>query len=82
MPPWRASAIAIRASVTVSIALETIGILRRDVAGQTGGSGYLAGDQIRLSRNQENVIEGQAKWNAVHLPNPTQVTEPTDSIGY
>ena len=34
MPPWRAMAIAIRDSVTVSMALETSGMRHRDLAGQ------------------------------------------------
>ena len=43
MPPWRAIAIAIRASVTVSIALETSGIGSVIVAGQPGRGVDLAG---------------------------------------
>ena len=59
MPPWRAIAMAIRASVTVSIALETSGILSRDVAGQLGGGVGLARDQVRGVGQQQHVVVGQ-----------------------
>ena len=61
MPPWRAIAIAIRASVTVSIALETSGIAQRDVAGQPGGGVDLARHDVGLARQQQHVVEGQAE---------------------
>ena len=50
MPPWRAIAIAIRDSVTVSIALEISGVRRLMLAGQAGAGVDLAGDDVGLAR--------------------------------
>ena len=61
MPPWRAMAIAIRASVTVSIALDTSGIGRLDVAGQPARGVDAAGHDVGLGRQQQHVVEGQAR---------------------
>ena len=64
MPPWRAIAIAIRASVTVSIALDTSGTASVDVAGQPGGGVDLARHDVGLGRQQQHVVEGQAERHA------------------
>ena len=77
MPPSRASAIARRASVTVSIAAETIGIAssiervrraaRRDVVRQ----------DVRLGRDEEHVVEGEPL--ATELP--VELQQPLDVVG-
>ena len=61
MPPWRAIAMAIRDSVTVSIALEISGVRRRDPAGQPGAGVDLAGDDVGLAGQQQDVVVGQAE---------------------
>ena len=61
MPPWRAIAIAIRASVTVSIAAESSGTATRDLAGQPRGGVDLGRDDVGLARQQQHVVEGQAE---------------------
>ena len=61
MPPRRAMAIAIRDSVTVSMALDTSGIATHDLAGQARGGVHLAGDDVGLARQQQHVVEGQAE---------------------
>ena len=58
-PPSRASAIARRASVTVSIAAETTGTSKDDRPGQPGCGGDIVRENTRLGRHEENVIERQ-----------------------
>ena len=59
MPPACAMAMASRASVTVSIAEETIGRLRRDRAGETGRDADGARHDRRVAGPQEDVVERQ-----------------------
>ena len=61
MPPWRAIAIAIRDSVTVSIAAEISGTRERDLAGQPRGGVDLARDDVGLAGQQQHVVVGQAQ---------------------
>ena len=58
-PPCRAIAIAIRASVTVSIAADTSGIAHRDVARQARGGVGLAGIDVGLAGQQQDVVIGE-----------------------
>ena len=72
MPPWRAIAIAIRASVTVSIALDTSGMAQRDplrvsrvaVSTSLGTTSDSAGQQ-------QHVVEGQAERQTVGRAGPS-----------
>ena len=60
-PPWRAIAIAIRASVTVSIAEESSGIwtaMRLETRDSVPTSD---GHDVGLGRLQQHVVEGQAE---------------------
>ena len=59
MPPSRAIAMAIRASVTVSIAAETSGTAHADLAGQPGGGVHLGRDDVGLAGQEQDVVEGQ-----------------------
>ena len=61
MPPWRAIAIAIRASVTVSIAADSSGTRDVDLAGEPGGGVDLDGHDVGLRGQQQDVVEGQAE---------------------
>ena len=61
MPPCRAIAIAIRDSVTVSIALEISGVRSEMPAGQPGGGVDLAGDHVGLPREEQHVVVRQAQ---------------------
>ena len=60
IPPSRASAIASRASVTVSIAAETTGISRAIVRVSRVEVIDVVRQDRRLGRNEQHVIEGQA----------------------
>ena len=60
MPPARAIAMAMSASVTVSMAAEMSGMLRGMRAGEAGDGGDLARMHRRVSRDQEHVVEGEA----------------------
>ena len=60
IPPSRASAIASRASVTVSIAAETIGISSSIVARQPGRGRDVVREHRRLGRHEQDVVEGEA----------------------
>ena len=60
MPPSRASAIASRASVTVSIAAETSGMLERDRAASAASRSTTSfGSTCRLGRHEQDVVEGE-----------------------
>ena len=61
MPPARAIAMAMSASVTVSMAAETSGMLREMRAGEAAGGRDLARMHRRVSRHQEDVVEGEAR---------------------
>ncbi|VFS64052.1 Uncharacterised protein [Kluyvera cryocrescens] len=59
MPPSCASAIARRASVTVSIAAESIGMFRRIVLVSWGAKVSRVRQNGRMSGNEENVVKRQ-----------------------
>ena len=59
IPPSRASAIASRASVTVSIAAETTGMLHLDRARQPGARRDVVREHARLGRHEQDVVEGE-----------------------
>ena len=59
IPPSRASAIARRASVTVSIAAETIGISSAIVRRQPRRGRDVVRQHVRLGRHEEHVVEGE-----------------------
>ena len=59
IPPSRASAIAMRASVTVSIAAETTGDLERDRARQPRRGRDVVRQHRRLGRDEQDVVERQ-----------------------
>ena len=59
MPPSRASAIAMRASVTVSIAAEQIGIASSMPRGEARAGRDLVRKHRRLGRNEQDVVERQ-----------------------
>ena len=61
MPPWRAMAMAILASVTVSIAADSSGMLQHDVAGQPRAGVDLARDDVGFGRQQQDIVEGQTE---------------------
>src|SRR6202046_4692816 len=76
-PPMRAMAMAIRASVTVSMAEETSGtfsVIRRGdrgagsapraagPAGEPGGRVRRTGHHDRVRGQQQDVVEGQGRW--------------------
>ena len=60
MPPWRAIAMAMRASVTVSIAADSSGVATsiRRVSLRAGVG--LARDHVGVPRQQQHVVVGQA----------------------
>ena len=60
MPPSRASAIASRASVTVSIAADTIGISSAIVARQARRRAHVVRQHGRLGGHEQDVVEGEA----------------------
>ena len=60
MPPWRAIAIAIRDSVTVSIALETSGTRRLISRVSRVVVSTSLGIDVGLPRQQQHVVVGQA----------------------
>ena len=59
IPPSWARAIARWASVTVSMAAETIGILREIDLREAGGDVHLGGQDVRPLGHQQDVVEGQ-----------------------
>ncbi len=59
-PPWRAMAMAIRDSVTVSMAADTSGMRERDVPAEPGGGVGLIRQDHGMGREQQHVIVGQA----------------------
>ena len=61
MPPWRAIAMAIRDSVTVSIALEISGVCRVIPRVSRVRGVDLAGDDVGLAGQQQHVVVGQAE---------------------
>ena len=82
MPPACAIAIAMRTSVTVSMAEAMIGILRRDAAGDAGADIDLGRQHTGQARLQQHVVEGQRlAGGAVHasaewgLPLPYLATD-------
>ena len=60
MPPSRAMAIAMRASVTVSIALETQRRRDGDAAGQARRGVGLARDDVGVPGQQQDVVVGES----------------------
>jgi hypothetical protein len=58
-PPSRAMAMAMRASVTVSMAAEISGICRGIDSGEEGADLRVRGWIGRMTRNQEHVVEGE-----------------------
>ena len=76
MPPACAMAIAIRASVTVSIAEAMIGMLSGMRAGDVGADIGLGGQDVRQARFQKHVVERIGFANSLkslyqrHLPTP------------
>ena len=60
MPPSRARPMAVRASVTVSIAAETIGISSSIVPRQARAGGDVARKHPRLGGHEEHVVEGES----------------------
>ncbi len=61
MPPARAIAMAIRDSVTVSMAELTRGTLQPNVLGELAGGVGGRRDHIGGSGKQQNVVEGQSQ---------------------
>ena len=59
MPPSRASAIAMRASVTVSMAAETIGISSAIVRVRRVVVDTSPGKTVGLGGNEQDVVEGE-----------------------
>ena len=59
-PPSRAMAIAMRASVTVSIALETQRRRDRDAAGHARRRVGLARDDVGVSGQEQDVVVGES----------------------
>ena len=60
MPPSRASAIARRASVTVSIAAEMTGMRELDRPRQPRAGGDVVRQHARLGRHEQDVVEREA----------------------
>ena len=59
MPPWRAMAMAIRASVTLSIAAETSGDGERDAGGERGRGVDGVGERLGVAGHDDDVVERQ-----------------------
>ena len=78
MPPSRASAIASRDSVTVSIAAETIGIASSIRGVSRVASRDLAREHVRGGRLEQHVVEGEAlaRELAAHRDEPLDVLRP------
>ena len=76
MPPSRASAIASRASVTVSIAAETTGMLSSIVRGQPRAGRDVVRQDARLGRHEQHVVEGEAFLGEL----PVQGDEPLQLV--
>ena len=74
IPPSRASAIASRASVTVSIAAETIGILSVMPRVRLGCSRDFVREDARLGRDEQDVVERQPFFPEF----PVELEEPLD----
>ena len=77
IPPSRASAIARRASVTVSIAAETIGISRSSERVSLRAGRDVVREDVRLGRDEEHVVEGEPL--AAELP--VELQQPLDVVG-
>ena len=77
MPPSRASAIARRASVTVSIAAETIGIASSIERRQPGARRDVVRQDVRLGRDEEHVVEGEPLLAEL----PVELQQPLDVVG-
>ena len=59
MPPWRAMAIAMRASVTLSIAADTSGTASVDVGGERGRRVDGVGQRLGVAGDDDDVVERQ-----------------------
>ena len=59
MPPSCAMAMARRDSVTVSMAADTSGMFRGDVARQARGQGSVARQDLGIRRHQQHIVEGE-----------------------
>ena len=60
MPPWRAMAMAMRDSVTVSIAAESSGVATVDAPGEPGGGVGLARDDVGVPGQEHHVVVGES----------------------
>ena len=76
IPPSRAIAMARRASVTVSIAAETIGIARSIEGVRRVARRDVVRQDVRLGRDEEHVVEGEPL--AAELP--VELQQPLDVI--
>ena len=56
-PPSRAMQIAVRASVTVSMAEDRIGNGQGDARGQVRADIHILGDDVALGGNEQNIVE-------------------------
>ena len=74
IPPSRASAIARRASVTVSIAAETIGISIVMLARQPRCGRDVVREDSRLGRDEQDVVERQPLFPEL----PVELEQPLD----
>ena len=63
IPPSRAMAMAIWASVTVSMAALRRGIFRRMALGELGGDFYFPGQDGRLGGDQKDIIKRKTFGN-------------------
>ena len=57
MPPSRAAAMAMRASVTLSIAADTIGHVEDDVGGERGGGVDGVGQHVAVAGDDDDIVE-------------------------
>ena len=67
MPPSCAMAIARRASVTVSMAADTSGMLSWMLAGEAGLEGDFARQDARVGGKEQDVVEGQRLLDHPHV---------------
>jgi hypothetical protein len=70
MPPSCAMAMARRASVTVSMAADTSGRFRADVAGELGGEGGVLGQDLGERWHQQHIVEGERFAEKAHVKAP------------
>ena len=75
MPPLWAMVMARRASVTVSIAAETIGMFRRRSAGQPRGGIYVARQDDGVAWDEVDVVVGQGLGEDAHAKSPAAKRE-------